>query len=509
MMLKDERACKQPLRPAATTLLTLPVTDFPGAVASNGIADLPQSLDGEARLNRGDDSDRYVLLQLPSSKKGGSPSSLSVLDLLSGEAGIIGPSGDIDARGGVGGSRQSQQACLVLEDKGASFTLSRLETSNALVLVPPAPATSDFEDKSVPPARKKPKIGGNGGSPLNPAPTETRARLLQLGGSGASFLEVRPHRLDRSLLRKKLSECEYDPYAPGSDRSIRMERYGHSVDELALTLRCSEREVRSALLSLEAFEMPVLSPSGLSGSSLGRRYGTLSEEAKMDATLAIVETLNECEEYDDLFSSKTSAGRPIEEEKFVERVVGRSGEGGADVLEESVVRHCLRSCAAVDDNGEASSGGKYSIDLNKVAIFLGHHLLNKQSEPWDELSFLAEWHKLVPGVGDTSRPNTNILLHAGVALRTSKLITSNAGDGGDNEVVERDHLVYFPEGKLPMEPEERFRKIFRKRERWSKEDLEPYVTKLAKELGTTVAEILMKHTCNVVDEDGIQWYVAR
>lgn len=468
------------------TLLTLPVTDFPGS-------------------DRTDRQDRFVLLQLPPTKKGGGPASLSVSDLMSGAARIIGPSGDDESGGGGDdrGARQNQQACLVLEDRGVSFALNLLETSNALVLVPPAPAPPSNGPSSSPPAIKKPKLDG-GAAPPGAAPFKMCARLLQPGGSGASFLEARPHRLDRPLLRRKLAECEYDPYA---GRSGDTGRRGHSVDELALILRCSEREVLAALRSLVAFEMPNPTPGGASGSG---RFGTLSEEAQMDATVAIVEALNECEEYSDLFSSRTGASSNVEEKKFVERVVGRSREGGAEVLEESAVRHCLRRCAAAGKSEEEAgcTSSTYPIDLKKIAIFLGHHLFSRQSEPWEEQSFLAEWHKFIPGVGEASRPDVGILIRAGMALRTSKPVAPNAGEGGDEEESNRGYLAYFPEGRLPMEPEARFRKIFQTKEQWLRKDLEPFVANVAEEHGSTVAEMIMKHTGKFTDEEGKQWYVA-
>mmetsp|Transcript_33002 Transcript_33002/g.98209 ORF Transcript_33002/g.98209 Transcript_33002/m.98209 type:complete len:485 (-) Transcript_33002:217-1671(-) len=468
------------------TLLTLPVTDF----------------DRNSLSDDDTDSERFVLLQLPPLKKGGGGGSLSVSCLMSGTARIIGPSGE------DGFSRQSQQACLVLEDKGVSFALSRVETSNALVLVPSAPAESAAKEKrgsgdkvSSPPAVKKLRLSDDECTSVRP--TEMRARLLQPGGAGASFLEVRPHHLDRRLLRKMLAASEYDPYNNSGKLSLDVSKRGHSVNELALALRCTEREVRSALISLCAFEMPAPSQKG----SIERRYGTLSEEAQMDATLAIVEALNECEEFGEQFSSTKNFDGTVEEKWFVEKVVGRSKDGDAEVLEESVVRHCLRRCAAADSAAgeERHSSVKYLIDVDKIAIFLGHHLFNKQLEPWEEQCFLAEWHKLIPGVDEASRPITALLLHAGVALRESKHVELSSEKG---EEVKLNHLVYFPESRLPMEPEARFRKIFSKREKWSGKDLEPYVTSLTEEHGLSMAEMLMKHT-RTIAEEGRQWYVAR
>ena len=165
--------------------------------------------------------------------------------------------------------KANAQACLVTDTK--SFALSRVETSNALVLVPPQPAieSSEQHEQHQPPPRKKQMT--TKGFEL----TTTPCRLLGIG-SGAHFLELKERHLDIKDLYGLLNT--FDPYNPEASCE------GISLDQLALELQLSKAQVKVGLDELRAFECQ-------------SKYSLLSEEAWQDARRAILSALTECDDF--------------------------------------------------------------------------------------------------------------------------------------------------------------------------------------------------------------------
>ena len=108
------------------------------------------------------------------------------------------------------------------------------------------------------------------------------ARLLQPGGSGASFLELKPKSLHISDLQDKLKECVFEPYNPDKHFG------GKTLQTLADSLQVSQKQVMSGLQRMQAL---CLHENGVAV------YGILSQEALQEATSTIVATLTECEEF--------------------------------------------------------------------------------------------------------------------------------------------------------------------------------------------------------------------
>ena len=517
----------------APILLTLPSSDLATEGSSDGTGG------GAKSSTSASSSDQLLLLQLPPK------STLTVEDLASGRAYIVGPGpGDDDdadladignSNGGDGNAAMATQACLVLEgstDAGSSYALSKVETSNALVMVPPQEAkklksfannsngnnNDDDDDGESPPKKQKQSDDGNPTVEL-----EMHAQLLEAGGSGASFLDLRPHPLHVSALRRMLQRTVYDPYSSGFGGKGGSGNGGRTIAQLAAALRVSQSQVRQVLtdftdgasLASEAFELPP-SSSG--------RWGVLSEEAREDACMGIVSVLAECEKYAHTFAGddKKKVGKAIAIADFVQEVVRRSAEAEGDgtaCLDEVIVEHCLRCCAVPT----SITGSSVQLDLDKIALILAHHLFNQQTTPWALDKFEAEWQRLMPCVGESSKPSVDLL--SGVALKRTKEELSPAvlramadkgdGDGDASEDADNDkevtmYLTYLPEHRLSTSPEKRFDVLFKEKERWTLDEIKPYVNRLVEEGGSTstVEEVLLKHTLST-EEDGKKVYTKR
>jgi sister chromatid cohesion protein DCC1 len=87
-------------------------------------------------------------------------------------------------------------------------------------------------------------------------------------------------------------------------------------------------------------------------------------------------------------------------------------------------------------------------------------LFSKQSEPWKEDELLSQWQRELPGVGDLYQVSLAWL--TGVALLT-----------------ENGEYKYFSEEQLPTDLEKRFDILFCEKEKWTSDELKPYVQRLA------------------------------
>jgi hypothetical protein len=255
-----------------------------------------------------DNEDTLVLMQMPAS--------LSTADLMS--ARII--------------ASPTQQACLVVEDKGCSYSLSRVETSNVYILVPPTAPTDDRPRKKI-----------KASETLVSVP----ARLLQPGGSGASFLEPKQKTLLLVDLSVQLKEHVFDPYDPSKNWS------GRTLSSLAIDVQSSEKEVLDGLRRMHAL--------AIIGSDGTATYGLLSEEALQEAKLAIIATLTECDEFQDY------AGFGISMNQCVKQVLDRVPTSETCQYMTEIIQHTLRTLQA---DPETSQSDMIQLNVRQVHILL-------------------------------------------------------------------------------------------------------------------------------------------
>jgi hypothetical protein len=349
------------------------------------------------------------------------------------------------------GRAGQQQAALVGEK--TSFALSKVETSNALVLVPPPPPPSDDGGDDERPAKKLRAADGK-------EMTAMTARLMG-GGSGASFLELRPKTL--SLTDVKRSLVEWDPYNANHESNKQQQVQGRTATSLAADLQCSVHEMDLALPRIDAYAVPDTFPV---------EYCLLSEEAIQETAKAMVSALAEadgCEDY---------ATEGVNLAHFVEQVLQRLEErfDGA----ESVARHCLQPWVRGGSIGRSATSVRLSV--SKVARTVARGLFRRRAV-WKEPEFFINWQAAMPGVGDRYQVKKDWLRGIAVVL--------------ENE--EGDALFkYLPVERCPTDPAECFDVLFAAKETWSLEELEPYLSRL----GSSPADLLLRFTTQVVEEHG-------
>jgi hypothetical protein len=230
----------------------------------------------------------------------------------------------------------NQQATLVVERKGMSFDISRVETSNAYICVSP-------NQQQERPAAKRTK--SNDSKTL----VSVHARLLQPGGSGASFLELKPKCLSISHLQEKLSECVFDPY-----HNVDKQWTGKTLATLAECLQVSQKQVMTGLQRMQAL---CLHENGVA------LYGLLSQEALQEATSYIIATLTECEE----FAHYT---RGISKKECIHQVMTRVPTEERYPHLQHVIQHTLTTLESDDSNDNVdmeSDGDAIRLDVTKAS----------------------------------------------------------------------------------------------------------------------------------------------
>jgi Sister chromatid cohesion protein Dcc1 len=400
----------------------------------------------------------------------------------------------------------SQQVACVVESKGTSFTVHRVETSNVLVLVPPPSSTNGKTEMNA--------INDthNNDDTTDPSPAKITqhipAHLLKAGGSGAFFLELRPKRLRRSTLREALPT--FDP--SHTNRSTPL--IGRTICDLAGTLQLSQSEVQRGLSQILAFHLPRTDPM---------QYALLTDSILQDCYHAVLDGLI-------LFGvpSEDYAGVGIEEAAsfvdFVIQQVFSEEERFPDL--DCVVHHCLHSLQATTSEDDPETGcildvakvrkacnnngylacadiGPFSLHcillLSKVAKMTARRLFLKHPEPWPEVDFFTAWQSELPGKGAIYQVQRTML--RGVAVSTGFQLADM--DDFEKDTLNSERFWHFlPVESISTDPTQCFTTLFALKERWCMYELEPYLDHLVEASFTTTssAELLLRHS-NLIRED--------
>jgi len=354
-------------------------------------------------------------------------------------------------------SSPGAQACLVTDTQ--SFALSRVETSNALVLVPsgiegnlkpPTQAESGFGANEQP--SKKAKTSGQNGKE-NEHDFLIRSNCHLLGGeTGAYFLELQEKELNLDTLQKMLPT--FNPF-----NCYKKFDGGISLTDLACNCQLSESQVKNGLEALQALEYH-------------SKYSLVSEEAWQSVRQAIVAALTECEEFENCCIKNQN--------RMVSETLKRMAESYPQA--EAVIRLVLSKMAKTKDTEQ----GNILIDFRQVAVIIAHQLFAK-ALTWAEDELCKEWQAKVPGASQ----QISLDMLKGVAIRIS-------GSTGTT-------WEYMPSEKLAKDPKERLRQLFTLRKKWSKVDLLTYLKPL---LGSNVDEFLANSTTTISDNrDGEAIYL--
>lgn len=328
---------------------------------------------------------------------------------------------------------------------GRSFHLNRVETSNALVLIPP----------STERPRKKLKTTRKDDQELEVVQT----KLLGGGGTGAFFLELRETKLDVMKLKTLLQSHELNPY--GDNHTLWSG--GRTAASLALELQVSEAQVLNCLQSSNEDDQTFASVICVSGN-----YGVLAEEALSETQVEIVAALSEVDEFGDY------AVNGIYPKAMVKEVTARMSDEEAYPELESVLHHTLDRMKGEKE----SDNDKIVLDFNQVARCVVHQLF-RQPE-WQESELLREWQARVPGVGDAYTVSTALL--EGIALLHSDTTWK-----------------YFPVAQMSSNTvEERLDQCFKFQETWTRGQLQVYLQSLTDDMDVAIVGYAVP-----VEQDGV------
>jgi len=455
------------------SLLTIPRSDLDSSSAAKGNA---------------------VLLQLP---PGWKPNDLKEARFVAGTA--------------------DQQAALVVESKQCSFSCFTVETSNALIMVPP---TNTEEHHSS--SNKRSKVLEHGKT-LTTVP----ARLLKTGGSGASFLELRPKTLRRSDLRTALQNCGvWDPYNDNNDADHKKKR-GRTVSDLAGALQVSTAQIVQGLCQIpNALRLPRRRSNSEDDGDDADEYVLISEEPLQECYAAIVAALAEVDECQDYAASSSSAGG-ISVDAFVEEGLYRMSGEERFPDADHVIYHCLRQLQASSSSSSSlhSSSKKKKdrpiattttttttpslrLDVTQVAVCVVRRLFRTKHAvaSWvDEETLFAQWQSELPGVGKLYQVQSQMLL--GVAVVKEE----DAGQDDHQQPGGKRFWRYLPADSLSEDPKTCFDQLFDVKERWLLHEMEPYLEQRLTE-DATAAELLLRFTQIEIEErDGLttKWYLKK
>ena len=197
---------------------------------------------------------------------------------------------------------------------------------------------------------------------------------------------------------------------------------GFRFEDLCSRIQCSETELRAGLAEAGAMEMD------------GKWY-TLQADDKMRVLSLITNFIEE---------NSWPLDGVVREETLREL---------AEIESRGVVEHVFDAFLDPTDGG---GGDKYSLNAPAVSRFYGEYLLQTTGNAFNLAEFAVMWQQAVPeGVGTDVQKDLR-----GIALVDKKVVK------------------YFPEWKLTENVQERLASLFAIKEKWTMDEIAPFVEKL-------------------------------
>lgn len=262
-----------------------------------------------------------------------------------------------------------------------------------------------------------------------------------------------PPQLDR--LKRWLEECPFNGYNDDQE-FLKQEQYSrlHSTT-LFGAIQASDEEIRQALQSLDA--VLINGYWRLLGAEWQSRFFRL------------------------LFANMTMGGVNLSRhyttrEQIIDVFIENSEEFPIDLINNMISAFTIKE-----------GNGFLSWNALKICRFFAIRLFKTKSS-WPRFSeFFSAWRQLT---GDFE-PNAQML--DGLALL-------KAIPGCDGEY----NLTWLPAASLPLDPVQRFARLFDCCERWELARLEPFVEEAARALGVTSMELIVKFARISIDGQGHQ-----
>ncbi|KAJ1971960.1 Ctf8p and Ctf18p associating protein [Dimargaris xerosporica] len=158
-----------------------------------------------------------------------------------------------------------------------------------------------------------------------------------------------------------------------------------------------------------------------------------------------------------------------------------------------VITQLLRAfaCDCAPTFAMPSETETYALDTTKIARFFANQLLQADKDKrWLKRDFMDAWRKLTPEA-----------LPVDLALLRGLVV---------EETQDRDHqayIYYLAQDALSHDPPTRFRELFRLKERWTAEEMEPFIESLTPSAKKR-ATLVLKH-CRMSKHQGATVYTSR
>ncbi|XP_028417058.1 sister chromatid cohesion protein DCC1-like [Dendronephthya gigantea] len=233
----------------------------------------------------------------------------------------------------------------------------------------------------------------------------------------------------------------------------------YTLEDLRERVQASENELRNGLREMEALE-------------INGYWRILETEYREKVVVAILNLLDE--------NSWSYDRVPMKET--------------CDVLEELeprfVISHCLKCYGEVVsmETEEGNEETYYKLSEAKVCTFYAEFLLRPAGR-FNYYEFMEAWKQTVPEgmhVDDTHLQ--------GIAL----------SDMASSPAV----IWHFPKDNLPSDPAMRFNKLFKTREKWTLDDIQPYLADLESP-GQSLKALLLKYARCSTDATGNKVYNSK
>lgn len=257
--------------------------------------------------------------------------------------------------------------------------------------------------------------------------SDRQLEVKEILGIFHDYYEIKKIKPRLSRIRHLLNERQYK----GSELEEEDQSDGYySIDDLIERIQASEEEIKQGLSEIDAV-------------SIKGKWRLLEDQYHFRALSFMLNLLDE------------------NSWKVNEVPLGETLEILNELLPKEVASHIVEMY--LEPTGEFNDAGDTLMQIKeeKTCKYLGGYLL-RQAAKFSLKDFLEAWQQSVP-----EGLTTDLKQLAGIALYTLE--------------TKPQLIWYFPEEELPMNLNERFSDLFKQRQKWTFNEIEPYIRKLSSE----------------------------
>ena len=306
----------------------------------------------------------------------------------------------------------------------------------------------------------------------------------------------------RSVLSGEIQGATRKLHLYSGPESAEEDTAGASINYLLDTIQCSEDELREGLKRLRAIVIPSCRKTAHLSYSLeyAPRWFMLDVEYHMRVLSLICNYIEEsgwgwdCYEIERYKIVETL--KEVEPNYIVDQVFEFYFHSSSNdfLQKEGVV------ITSDKKESDVKEDPKFAANKDSICKFYGEFLL-ATSPKYDLSEFIRIWQKAVPGGED---PDLTSNTHSGPAFQVNVIQLK----GSALVDLENNEIKTFPEWKLPVEIQERLQVLFQEREKWTLEDISPYVENLTTPK-LNVNALLTKYSKATPGKDGKKMFCAK